>query len=401
MQRFDVLFGDEIVTGVVLAGRKHNIPTISQSIGPLSPTARLQPPFLERSDLAREDAEKGPSLMSVICSTLFDAFMEAAISYPFYNTLKQIHSEQGWEDLSYDYGKFPFSYIHRHSVLLSHGAPPVSKKRGQHYENVQSIGFVPDDFMYPPLSAELSDWLEKADGPVVFISLGTITVTSKEESKLLFEQLTFQDKFYFIWAVKKSALEDLEILEPPFISKRLFLGQYLPQGKILQHQKVKIFVTHCGANSMLDSVNGVKPMITYPGFADQPILSNTLIAEKVAKLLKQFTYLELEPILDGMLAEPNYSEMVTRLEEIKNYQVRLGGNKRAVEVIEQMAEGMILVNRTMASEDVFGIALYDVIAVCASLIAFIVFALIGLIIFCFRLFLSRPIRSIEKLQKKD
>ena len=57
MQRFDVLFGDEIVTGVVLAGRKHNIPTISQSIGPLSPTARLQPPFLERSDLAREDAE--------------------------------------------------------------------------------------------------------------------------------------------------------------------------------------------------------------------------------------------------------------------------------------------------------------------------------------------------------
>ena len=186
-----------------------------------------------------------------------------------------------------------------------------------------------------------------------------------------------------------------------FISKRLFLGQYLPQGKILQHQKVKIFVTHCGANSMLDSVNGVKPMITYPGFADQPILSNTLIAEKVAKLLKQFTYLELEPILDGMLAEPNYSEMVTRLEEIKNYQVRLGGNKRAVEVIEQMAEGMILVNRTMASEDVFGIALYDVIAVCASLIAFIVFALIGLIIFCFRLFLSRPIRSIEKLQKKD
>ena len=65
--------------------------------------------------------------------------------------------------------------------------------------------------MYPPLTTELSNWLEKADGPVVFISLGTIFVTSKEESKLLFDQLTSQDKFYFIWAVKKQVLVDLEI----------------------------------------------------------------------------------------------------------------------------------------------------------------------------------------------
>ena len=99
---------------------------------------------------------------------------------------------------------------------------------------ILNLGFVPDGFMYPPLSAELSDWLEKADGPVVFISLGTITVTSKEESKLLFEQLTFQDKFYFIWAVKKSALEDLEILEPrefslSFIEDKKILAFLLPK----------------------------------------------------------------------------------------------------------------------------------------------------------------------------
>ena len=186
-----------------------------------------------------------------------------------------------------------------------------------------------------------------------------------------------------------------------FISKRLFLGQYLPQGKILQHPKVKIFVTHCGANSMYDSVNGVKPMITYPGFADQPIISNTLIAEKVAKLLKQFTYLELEPLLDEMLAEPNYSEMVARLQIIKNGHVRIGGFKRAVEVIEQMAEGKIVVNRTMASEDVFGIALYDVIAVCVSLLAFVMLVVVGIILCCCRLFRFRPPPSAEKLKKKQ
>ena len=56
-QKFDVLFGDELVTGVVLAGRKHNIPTTSQYIGPLMTTVENQPPFLERSELARENAE--------------------------------------------------------------------------------------------------------------------------------------------------------------------------------------------------------------------------------------------------------------------------------------------------------------------------------------------------------
>ena len=58
-QKFDVLFGDELLCGVVVAGRKHNIPTVSQIIGPMFPTARTERPFLERSDLARENPSVG------------------------------------------------------------------------------------------------------------------------------------------------------------------------------------------------------------------------------------------------------------------------------------------------------------------------------------------------------
>ena len=77
-----------------------------------------------------------------------------------------------------------------------------------------NLGFVPDDVMYPSLSAELSYWLEKADRPVVFISLGTLTVTSKEDSRMMYQHLTSQDRFYFIWAVKMSVLKDLDITKP-------------------------------------------------------------------------------------------------------------------------------------------------------------------------------------------
>ena len=151
---------------------------------------------------------------------------------------------------------------------------------------------------------------------------------------------------------------------------------------------------------MYDSVNAVKPMITFPGFADQPVISNVLIAEKVAKLLMKFTYQELEPILDEMLSEPSYSEMVARLQLIRDAQYKLGGNKKAVEVIEQMAEGKIVVNRTMASEDVHGVALYDVIAVCASIIVLIALMFIGLVFVCCRLCRKRPSQLAKVLKKK-
>ena len=65
--------------------------------------------------------------------------------------------------------------------------------------------------MYPPLSEELSDWLEKADGPVVFISLGTVIALTQEESETMFSQLVSQKRFFFIWAVTTPMLQSLNI----------------------------------------------------------------------------------------------------------------------------------------------------------------------------------------------
>ena len=63
-----------------------------------------------------------------------------------------------------------------------------------------------------------------------------------------------------------------------YIEERLFLGKYLPQGRTLQQPKVKAFVTHCGTNSVQDAIYAAKPILTYPGFVDQPLTSNLLIS---------------------------------------------------------------------------------------------------------------------------
>ena len=55
-----------------------------------------------------------------------------------------------------------------------------------------------------------------------------------------------------------------------------------------------------------------------------------------------------------MLTEPGYSEMVQRLNFIRNEQIKLGGAKKAVKVIEAVLDGHIAVNRSIAAENVIG-----------------------------------------------
>ena len=173
-----------------------------------------------------------------------------------------------------------------------------------------------------------------------------------------------------------------------YVTKHLFLGQYLPQGSILQHPKVKLFVTHCGANSVLDSIHAVKPMITFPGFADQPLTSNILINLRVAKLLKKFDYQQMELRIEEMLAEPNYSEMLGRLQKVQEDQVKLGGYKAGVEIVEKVIEGQIKVNKSIAAEDVIG-SLYTQFAISVLVFTFAIFMLILVLVCCCRVLCCR------------
>ena len=65
--------------------------------------------------------------------------------------------------------------------------------------------------MYPKLTTELEKWLSTAEGPVVFVSLGTVTLLSQEELESVYDQFQRQNKYFFIWAVKTQMLQTLHI----------------------------------------------------------------------------------------------------------------------------------------------------------------------------------------------
>ncbi|XP_075242067.1 UDP-glucuronosyltransferase 2C1-like isoform X2 [Convolutriloba macropyga] len=353
---FELILSDVMITGAVMAGRKHNIPVVTQYMGALMPTAANYPPLYQRAvEIAVENPEERPSFLTLAKNAMLQMWYERSVSQRLFNELRDIHREVGLEELTYGHGRFPFCYVHRHSIILSHGAPPLTMPLGQHYEHVHSIGFVSDARTNPPLGTRLSAFLETAgDEPVIFINLGSVDCTQERKMNHIFNHLRLQTKRYFVWSMTESLMRDLRIENGFYESPRLFCAANLPRLTVLLHPKVKLFITNCANNAMLEGVHSVTPMITRPYFGYQPINSNALVRNRIGKLLKRLVYNELQRLIDQMLIEPGYSEMVQRLNFIRNEQIKLGGAKKAVKVIEAVLDGHIAVNRSIAAENVIG-----------------------------------------------
>ncbi|XP_062217295.1 UDP-glycosyltransferase 73C3-like [Phragmites australis] len=118
-------------------------------------------------------------------------------------------------------------------------------------------------------------WLDTMDtDSVVYVSFGSL---ARKLPKLLFEVghgLEDSGK-PFIWVVKETEAdapevqEWLEALEVRTAGRGLVVRGWAPQLAILSHRAVGGFVTHCGWNSLLESIAHGVPLVTWPHFADQ------------------------------------------------------------------------------------------------------------------------------------
>ncbi|KAL0738337.1 hypothetical protein Bca4012_014547 [Brassica carinata] len=145
------------------------------------------------------------------------------------------------------------------------------------------------------------DWLNKQpDESVLYISFGSGgSLSTKQLTELAWGLELSQQQF--VWVVRppvdglpcsayfsanNSEIQDgtPDYLPEGFVSRThergLVVPSWAPQAEILAHKAVGGFLTHCGWNSILESVvNGV-PMIAWPLFADQK-LNATMLNEEL------------------------------------------------------------------------------------------------------------------------
>ncbi|KAM7516833.1 hypothetical protein LguiA_006416 [Lonicera macranthoides] len=122
--------------------------------------------------------------------------------------------------------------------------------------------------------SECLQWLDsKQPNSVIYVNFGSVARLTSEQL-IEFAWGLANSKQCFLWAIRPDlVVGDSAVLPPEFeeVTKELgLLSNWCPQEKILAHPSVGGFLTHCGWNSILESIGGGVPMICWPAFAEQP-----------------------------------------------------------------------------------------------------------------------------------
>ncbi|XP_074316957.1 UDP-glycosyltransferase 86A1-like [Silene latifolia] len=127
-----------------------------------------------------------------------------------------------------------------------------------------------------PLWAEsdCSDWLKsKSHGSVLYVSFGSLANFSKNDVMEIAYGL-MDSHVDFVWVLRPRTVldETSDVLPLGFEDEVRGRGTIVPwtdQISILSHQATGGFLTHCGWNSILESIWYEVPMLCFPMFSDQ------------------------------------------------------------------------------------------------------------------------------------
>lgn len=127
--------------------------------------------------------------------------------------------------------------------------------------------------------SDCSAWLDsKPTGSVLYISFGSISEISKHEVGEIARGLV-QSEVSFLWVVKSDGGGEFDgFFDRVRVRGRGLIVPWCNQTRVLSHPAVVGFLTHCGWNSILESVWHGVPMICRPILFDQP-MNRKLVVE--------------------------------------------------------------------------------------------------------------------------
>lgn len=180
------------------------------------------------------------------------------------------------------------------------------------------------------LPDELSAWLE-AGPPVIYVNMGTAAVPSPDFLRKLQSGL-HSTEFRVLWVVRPSqqaALSDMpaNIRIEPWVSSQL---------AVLRHSNVRAFVSHCGINSVHESMHAGTPIVGIPLFGDQMDMALRVRDASVGLLLQKHLF-TAEDLRSTVLRVSRDSSFLRNIPAIQSSFELAGGVRRAADLIEQAA----------------------------------------------------------------
>lgn len=196
--------------------------------------------------------------------------------------------------------------------------------------NVKMVGpILPEEV--PPLPAELAAWL--ADGPpVIYANLGTVSVASPEQLGRIAAAIAGPGR-RALWVLKPAQAARLAGPVPPDVR---IVDWVLSPRAVLAHPNVAVFLSHCGINSVHESLAAGTPIVGIPMLADQRDMAVRVADAGVGLWLdkSRFTAESLRHALDRVMSEPSFRSGIPAIQQAF---AQAGGLTRAADLIEQAA----------------------------------------------------------------
>jgi UDP:flavonoid glycosyltransferase YjiC (YdhE family) len=182
-----------------------------------------------------------------------------------------------------------------------------------------------------PLPGELEQWVSHG-APVTYINLGTVVSAWPELLRKIVAGVA-QDGTRALWVLKPAQAA----LLPSPLPGGLRIVDWLPSTQaILRHPNVRVFVSHCGINSVHESIACGTPVVGIPMFADQCDMAVRVADAGVGVRLDKvkFTAAVLRDAIARVMNEASFTERIPALQRAFE---EAGGVRRAADVIEQAA----------------------------------------------------------------
>ncbi|KAB1224452.1 Anthocyanidin 3-O-glucosyltransferase 2 [Morella rubra] len=140
------------------------------------------------------------------------------------------------------------------------------------FQDLLYVGFLTLTLPFPPLphsdATGCLPWLdEKKTTSVAYISFGTVAAVPPHEFVALAEALEASG-VPFLWSLRDNFKENLPTGFLQRTRKQGKIVPWTPQTHVLAHRAVGVHVTHCGYNSVFESIVGEVPMICRPILGD-------------------------------------------------------------------------------------------------------------------------------------
>ncbi|XP_076886029.1 UDP-glycosyltransferase 84B1-like [Bidens hawaiensis] len=177
-------------------------------------------------------------------------------------------------------------------------------------------------------------WLDsQKPTSVVYISFGSLIFSSEKQIESIASGLKKANR-PFVWVIKLPENEErreLKILDE--IRKLGLIVKWSPQTAVLSHPSVGCFMSHCGWNSLVESVTAGVPVISCPQWTDQP--TNAKLVTDVWKV-----GVRMNKDSDGVFG---WEEVARCVDEIMSGPISEEFRKNAVELktaaLEAVADG--------------------------------------------------------------